>query len=92
MDVGLELAFQMLLLADARQSRTIEKHPLVWVERNPMVRKYGVTRYFAAVGVTHLLVSEVLPSKWVPYWQYGSIGVEALVVGRNARLGIRMSF
>lgn len=87
-----EALFQALLLMDARQSRYIEKHPLVYRELNPLVRKYGVNKYFITTSLAHLAVTKTISSKYLPTWQYGSIAVEAFWVGRNAKLGVRMSF
>lgn len=92
MDIGLEVLFMGLLLMDARQSQYILDRPCCYRELNPMVRRYGVRRYFAVASVSHLAVSMSLPSEWVPMWQYGTIGVEGFVVGRNARLGVRVTF
>lgn len=92
MSFGLELAFQALLLADARQSQYSLNHTDQFHEYNPLVRKYGVKKYFVVASVGHMLVSANLPKEWVPYWQYGTIGVEAFVVGRNAHIGVKVQF
>jgi hypothetical protein len=89
---GLELVFQLLLLADARQSQYILDRPGEFREHNPLVRKYGVKKYFLTAAVGHALVTANLPREYVPMWQYGTIGVQAFVVGRNAHIGVRMTF
>lgn len=92
MSFGLELAFQALLLADARQSQYILDRPGQYREYNPLVRKYGVRKYFLTAAVGHVLVSANLPKEWLPMWQYGTIGVQAFVVGRNAHIGVHIRF
>ena len=47
-----ELVFQLLLLADARQSAMIRREPERYYERNHFVKKHG-NKYFVAAGVGH---------------------------------------
>jgi hypothetical protein len=77
---------------DYGQSREIEKRPAIYREYNPLVRKYGVNRYFAVASVSHLAVSYSLPNRYLGLWNGVSIASEAFIVGRNAKLGIRMSW
>jgi len=66
MGLGLELAFQAMLLVDARQSQYALDRPAQFREYNPLVRKYGVTRYFIAAGVAHAAISYTIPEKYLP--------------------------
>lgn len=86
-----ELVFQLLLLADARQSAMIRREPERYYERNHLVKKYG-NKYFVAAGAGHAAISFVLPEKERKVWQYGTIAVQAGVVARNYHIGLRVSF
>lgn len=75
--------------------------PGVWVdggfdEANPLIGKNPtrarVNRYFAASALTHLGLSYFLPPKWRRGFQYATITLQAVVVGRNAAMGIKMKF
>lgn len=92
MDLAPELLYMTLLVADARQSQYALDRPNEYREINPLVRRWGVKKYFMASAVTHLVVSANLPSKWVPVWQYGTVLVQAGFVGRNAYVGARIRF
>ena len=90
--IGLELAFQALLLADARQSQYILDRPSQYHEVNPLIRRYGVKKYFLTYAASHALVSYTIPKKYLPMWQYGTITYQAIVIGRNAHIGVRVQF
>jgi hypothetical protein len=92
MSLGLELAFQAMLLMDARQSQYGMDRPAQFKEYNPLVRKYGVKKYFIVAGLGHAAVSYTIPKKYLPAWQYGSLAVEGFVIGRNAHIGVKMRF
>lgn len=86
-----ELIFQLLLLADARQSAMIRREPERYYERNHLVKKHG-NKYFVAAGVGHAAISFVLPERERKVWQYGTIAVQAGYVAHNYRIGLRVSF
>lgn len=92
MDLAPELIYMALLVADARQSQYALDRPHLYREMNPLVRKYGVKKYFIASAITHTLVSANLPKKWVPAWQYGTIAIQAGFVGHNAHVGVKVRF
>jgi hypothetical protein len=87
-----ELAYQFLLLADARQSQYALDRPREFREVNPLVRKYGVKKYFIASSISHAFVTYNLPEKWRPYWAYGTVAVQAGFVAHNAHVGVRIRF
>ncbi len=87
----LEMAYQSLALVDARQSQYIANTPKYY-EINPLVRKYGVKKYFIATGLGHAAVTYLLPDEYKKPWLVGTIALEAVVVGRNKYLGIKMRF
>lgn len=87
-----ELLYLTLLLADARQSQYALDRPHEYREINPLVRRWGVKKYFIASAVSHVAVTVSLPAKWQPLWQYGTIAVQAGFVGHNAYVGARIRF
>lgn len=95
-DTGLQLAYTALHLADWAQTRAIAGSQGAYVEKNrllgPTPSQVRVNRYMAASLAAHWAITAALPSAYRPYWQGGTIAVEAWCVGRNARLGIRMKF
>lgn len=91
MDIAPELIYLTLLLADARQSQYALDHPPLR-ESNPLVNRWGVKKYFAASALTYAAISYTLPRSWAPYWQYGTIAVQAGFVGHNAQVGARIGF
>jgi hypothetical protein len=105
-DTYRELASLGLLGADWAQTRTISKHPLdmnpdgtyAWkAETNPLLGSHPsigeVNNYFAASMLAHALIASQLPPEIRKWFQYGTIGLEAPVVGRNKfNFGIGMTF
>lgn len=90
-----QLAYTSLHLIDWAQTREIARNPR-FVETNkilgPKPKQYEVNRYFAATLASHWLITYTLPPEARPYWQWGTIAVEAVVVGRNARLGVSLTW
>lgn len=88
----LEIAYSTLHLTDWAQSRAIARDPVHYFETNKLLgrkpQQHEVNRYFAATLATHWAITYALPEPYRPYWQWGSIGVEAIVVGRNVQLGV----
>jgi len=86
-----------LLGADWAQTRTIAKNPYQWHETNPILGQHpsvgNVNNYFAAAMLGHTLLANLLPPEYRKLLQYGTIGLEAPVVGKNKfKLGIGMTF
>ena len=50
------ISFQLLLLADARQSAMIRREPDRYYGKNHLVKKYG-NKYFVAAGAGHAAIS-----------------------------------
>lgn len=96
-DINRELAYYLLHGADWAQTRTIAKNPDRYYEINPILGEHPstgrVNNYFAATGLGHALLANTLPPEWRKWLQYGSIGVEAAMAGRNKfKVGIGMTF
>lgn len=73
-----------------RDKRRTEINPLIG--RHPSIGR--VDTYFAASFLAHALVTDVLPARWRPAWQYVSLGLESAVVVRNTMIGgtVRLPF
>lgn len=95
-DTYREVAYLALHCADWSQTLTIADNPQKWNETNPILGSHpsrgDVNTYFIATGLLHPVISYVLPRPWREVWQYGTIGLEVVVVGNNARIGIGFSF
>jgi hypothetical protein len=100
-DTKREVAFQMLLLVDWKQTseihRTISKETGKYLlesneilgERPPQRR---INQYFATCAVGHLVVSRLLHGKYRIAWQHATITLEGFVVVGNASAGIRIKW
>jgi len=91
-----EASYLALHVLDWGQTLDIADHPEKFYERNPILGEHPsrgeVNRYFAAGMVLHPVVSYLLPRPYREWWQYSTIGLEMVVVGNNARIGIGMGF
>lgn len=94
-------AFLLLLAADASQTRQIasfctgrtgctlhEANPLLGPAPSPA----RIRNYFLAAAVAHTLVTLALAPSGRSAWLAGSLALEAVVVGRNKSLGLRVKF
>lgn len=86
-----------LLGADWAQTRSIAKGIPGIHETNPLLGEHPstgrVNNYFAASMLGHTLLMNALPPEIRKWAQYGTIGLEAGVAGRNKlKLGIGMTF
>lgn len=95
-ELGRQLAYSAVHLADWAQTRTIAADPARWHERNPILgphpRAVEVNRYFAATLAAHWAITCSLPPSWRKPWQEGTFVLELAIVHRNARLGIAMQW
>lgn len=102
--IGQQVAFTVLLVADWGQTRDIKNHPEL-EELNPILGPHPtdseIDRYFAAAVVGHALVSHWLPSRriasWMPItwrdaWQHVWIARQAVSVENNYSLGVKFDF
>jgi hypothetical protein len=93
----LEALYLLLHGADWAQTRTIAKNPDLYHETNPLLGQHPsvgkVNNYFLATGLAHALLADKLPPNLAKLFQYGTIGLETGVAGKNRfKLGIGMSF
>lgn len=97
-DIGLEVLYQVVHLADAATTADIHNHPDVkevgpagwFLGEQPDPTDTAV--FFAATGALHAVVTHYLPSEFRPYWQAVTIGVSAGYAGNNYALGLRWGF
>lgn len=96
-DIARQAAALGLLGADWGQTRAIAKNPTQFSEINKILGEHPssgrVNNYFAASMIGHTLLMNALPPEWRKWAQYGTIGLEAPVVGRNKlQFGVGMTF
>ena len=97
------IVLALLLILDGLQTVTIAREPLLWRERNPVIRgfmrlaekfhflpEHGVVLYFTLASLVIFGLAVILhkhPAFWL--WVGGMAGLELLCVINNHRLGIR---
>ncbi len=95
-DLARQGIFTAVELVDWAQTRYLAKHPDRYHEINPFLGKHPsvgrVDTLFALSLIANAGVTWVLPSRYRPYWQYGRIGIEVVLVAHNAHVGIKMDF
>lgn len=91
-DILREVAYEVLLVMDWKQTRYIANNPDKYHEVNPLLGTHPtaseVDRFMAAQALGHILVTHFLPSSWRPAWQWVSIGEKGNMVWLNYRIGI----
>jgi hypothetical protein len=94
MDPALILALS-LIGADFAQTEYIARHPQQYYELNPILGKHptqgAVAVYFAGVAAVNVAAEYKLRQPWNHVVIYWTIGSEALVVPRNAHIGIKFN-
>lgn len=94
-----EWLFDLALTADTLQTLDIHRHP-GFTEMNTIEGRHPnqaqILGYALTMGVLHYLVTRELlkhsTSGVVSMWESGTIGLELIVVKRNASLGLRFYF
>ena len=83
-------------LADWGQTLDNSDNPGLYREQNPLLGPHptrgDVNGYFAASLVLHLIILRLLPERFRPAFQYGSIGWELAITAHNARVGVSVRF
>lgn len=92
-DLRWQFAYTALHLADYGQTGDIANHPGIR-ELNPLLGPHPsrarIRNYFAATLLAHWAVTYALPAEHRRKWQAATITLEAVVVSRNAYLGLRV--
>jgi hypothetical protein len=94
---ALEAATDALLIADWSQTRQIPRSPdQGWYETNIYLGEHPgdgrVNGYFATCLVVNTVIHRVLPEPYLRYYQTGVVAVEAIAIGNNYNLGIKVKF
>jgi hypothetical protein len=100
-DLAKQAAFLALLAADYGQTRSIRNFcdgriNCTVHETNPLLGKYPsdarARNYFIGAALAHVAITHFISPEHRSAWLNGSIAFEAIVVARNARLGLRIKF
>jgi len=95
MDASLVLAL-MLETADMSQTLYMTRHPQQYQEMNPILGSHPsqikVVCYFLTADAGLVVFNHVLPKKYVPVLNYGTVAIEAGFVAHNAHIGVKFSF
>jgi hypothetical protein len=95
-DSAREAVYLGFHVMDWGQTLDIADHPDRWHENNPLLGSHPsrgrVNRHFVLTALLHPVVSYLLPRPYREVWQYSTIGLQVVVVGNNARLGIGFGF
>lgn len=96
-DTKRQLAALGLTGADWAQTRTVAKNPHTLQETNKILGKHPslgeVNNYFAASMLVNTLLANALPPEYRHLFQYGTMGLEGLEMGRNKfKFGVGMTF
>lgn len=83
------------MAADHNQTRQICASPKVH-ETNPLLGREPeparVRNYFVASTILHAAITYALPTQYRAAWIAAGIAIEASVVHRNRKLGLRVAF
>ncbi len=90
-----EVTYQILNVADAITTAQIQHDPNL-VEAGPIAARVlgenpengEVVMYFGTLAVSHAIISMMLPQKWRPWWQGGTVVYTGIVVANNCNLGL----
>lgn len=93
-DLRREAAYVGIAGIDWAQSRWLVRHRIC--ERNPILGErptvHEVDRYFLVTTALHAVVTDALPARYRPIWQYVTIGVEVGAVTWNLSAGVHLDF
>jgi hypothetical protein len=91
-----ELVYAGLLYVDYKQTLYITEHPKQFSEANFLLGSHPspsrVRNYFAISMLSHSVITYMLPEKYKPAWQWGTIAFEAAVDLRNRHVGVHFTF
>ena len=94
-EIAMETTFQVLNLMDYRQTIQIPHNPN-YGETNWMMgsdpSKATVNYYMGGYALAHLIVSDLLPSRYRKVWQIMTISMASSAVCNNYNLGLKIRF
>ena len=96
-DVYREATYISLHAVDWLQTRSMAKNGWdEYHERNVILGRFPkvsqVNTYFALTAIGHIMLANVLSSKWRESFQYGTTGLEFGVILSNHSIGVRIRF
>ena len=96
-DIALESIYVALHVVDWGQTRDIANQPDEYYEAyNPILGKHPskdkVDLWFVSTTITHILITNYLPSKCRPYFQGVTIGMAGTLVLINMSIGLKIAF
>jgi hypothetical protein len=95
-DIVFEATYLTLHLVDWGQTLDIVNRHETYHERNPILGKHPtreqVNTYFALTALAHLAIANWLDAPYRNYFQVGTIALEAVVIGNNFAIGLRVAF
>ncbi len=97
-DKILEATYLSLHVIDWGQSQHIARNPDRFNEINPILGSHptagSVNTYMLVSGLLHPAISYVLPQPYRKWFQYGTLGIKAGLVGNNIAIGagLRLPF
>ena len=87
-----EAAFAGLVMIDWSQTLYGADHPQQYSEQNPVLGRHpsrsDVNIYMPVGMAAHAGVRCLWPPSWRTYWQWGTIGIEAVTDAHNAAIGV----
>jgi hypothetical protein len=87
--------FTIVDLMDWKQTQDIARHPNLH-ETNPLLGSHPTNAkinemLFFTYGV-QIGIAYILPENYRAVWQYSSIAWEAIIVGKNRQIGLKVGF
>jgi len=95
-DVVFEATYLTLHAVDWSQTLDIVEHHDTYHEQNVILGRHpnrgDVNTYFAATALLHLALANWLDRPTRNYFQIGTIALEAVVIGNNYSIGLRLAY
>ena len=95
-DIALEATYIGLSVVDMGQTIDIAKRPTEYYEVNPILGEHPspgrVKSFFVFTRVLHVIVVDLLPPKWRPWFQGMGIVEEGYWVWNNNQIGLNVRF
>jgi hypothetical protein len=95
-DIALEGIYLALKTIDMGQTLDIAAQPDKYYEVNPVLGRHpsksAVYAYFLTTSLLHIGITNVLPTKYRPWFQGVTIGLSGACVIHNYSIGLRVNF
>jgi hypothetical protein len=94
-EIALEAAFLAAMAIDYGQTLDIKNHYGMY-EKNSLLGRHPsdsrITNYFLGAAIGHVAVTYLMPRKYRPAWQWGTLGLQIGTIYRNHQIGLRVDF